>query len=125
MLIGAHTLIYSSDPARLRAFFRETLGLASVDAGRGWLIFALPPGELAVHPTDETDGSGPRHELYLMCDDLTATMTELAARGVTFARPVVEAGFGRMTAISLPDGGELGLYEPRHPTALGLSGEGR
>jgi len=115
MITGIHALLYTPRADAVRAFFRDVLGFRSVDAGHGWLIFALPPAELGIHPTDG-DGS---HELYLMCDDLDATMAELTAKGVAFARPVTEAGFGRMTAIALPDGGgELGLYEPRHPTAL-------
>jgi catechol 2,3-dioxygenase-like lactoylglutathione lyase family enzyme len=108
---GAHTVIYTKDAERLRAFFRDVLELPSVDAGGGWLIFALPPAELAAHPSDAT----PRHELYLMCDDIEATTAELAAKGVDFSGPVSDAGFGLLTAIRLPGGGELGLYEPRHP----------
>jgi catechol 2,3-dioxygenase-like lactoylglutathione lyase family enzyme len=108
---GAHTVIYTKDAERLRAFFRDVLELPSVDAGGGWLIFALPPAELAAHPSDAT----PRHELYLMCDDIEATTAELAAKGVEFSGPVSDAGFGLLTAIRLPGGGELGLYEPRHP----------
>ncbi len=118
MLTGVHALIYAKQADEVRAFFRDVLGFRSVDAGRGWLIFALPPAELGIHPVNEEDGAAEGHELYLMCDDLAATMAELAAKGVTFARPVTEAGFGTMTAIALPGGGELGLYEPRHPTAL-------
>lgn len=116
MITGVHALIYTRDAERLRGFFRDTLGWPSVDAGRGWLIFALPPAELAMHPT-EGEGS---HELYLMCDDLAATVAELEQKGVTLARPVTEARFGKVTAIRLPDGGEIGLYEPTHPTAIGL-----
>ena len=85
-----------------------------MDAGAGWLIFALPPAELAAHP-----GEGPgRHELYLMCDDIETTVRDLEHKGVEFARPVSDEGFGLLTAIRMPGGGELGLYEPRHPTAL-------
>ena len=87
-------------------------GISSVDAGRGWLIFALPPAELAVHPAD----GDPRHELYLMCDDIEATAEELKGKGVELTRPISDAAFGLMTAIRLPDGGELALYEPKHPT---------
>jgi catechol 2,3-dioxygenase-like lactoylglutathione lyase family enzyme len=111
---GAHALIFSRDADADRAFFRDVLGLDSVDAGGGWLIFGLPPAELAIHP-DETGG---REGLYLMCDDVEATMAELGGKGVEFARPVSDEGFGLVTAIRLPSGGELALYEPRHPTAL-------
>lgn len=89
------------------------LGFSSVDAGDGWLIFALPPAELAAHPTDEAG----HHELYLMCDDVHATVEEFEAKGVEFSRPISNEGFGLMTAIVMPGGGELGLYEPRHPIA--------
>jgi predicted enzyme related to lactoylglutathione lyase len=91
------------------------LGFQSVDAGGGWLIFALPPAELAAHPSDD----GGRHELYLMCDDIDATVAELEGKGVELARPVSDEGFGRLTALVLPGGGELGLYEPRHPVPHG------
>ena len=112
MITGAHAVVFSRDADALRAFFRDVLGFASADAGGGWLIFALPPAELAAHPAEE-DG---RHELYLMCDDVHATVAELEGKGVEFSRPVTDEGFGLMTAIKLPGGGELGLYEPRHPT---------
>jgi hypothetical protein len=114
MINGAHALIFSPDAEGLRAFLRDTLEFPSVDAGGGWLIFALPPAELAAHPTN----GELHHELYLMCDDIEATREELAGRGVEFTRPVSDEGFGLVTAIKLPGGGELGLYEPRHPTAL-------
>ena len=112
MITGAHAIIFSKDAEALRAFLGDTLGLRSVDAGGGWLIFGLPPAELAAHPAEEAG----KHELYLMCDDIEATVAELEAKGVKFAGPVNEAGFGLMTSIELPGGGELGLYEPRHPT---------
>jgi predicted enzyme related to lactoylglutathione lyase len=118
MINGVHALIFSKDAGGVRSFFRDVLGLPSVDAGGGWLIFALPPAELAAHPT-EGDG---RHELYLMCDDVHATVAELKARGVEFTRPVSEAGFGLVTSLRLPDGSELALYQPRHPTALPRAG---
>ena len=109
MITGAHTILYSPDADALRAFFRDVLELPAVDAGGGWLIFGLPPAELAAHPGEQS-GS----ELYLMCDDLEATMAELRAKGVELG-PVSDQGWGRVTTIALPDGGELGLYEPRHP----------
>jgi catechol 2,3-dioxygenase-like lactoylglutathione lyase family enzyme len=112
MITGAHAIVYTKDADAVRAFFRDVLEFRSVDAGGGWLIFALPPAELAAHPTDEAG----RHELYLMCDDIQATVDELERKGVELSRPVSDEGFGLMTAINLPGGGELGLYEPRHPT---------
>lgn len=114
MITGVHAIIFSEDVEAARAFLRDVLELRSVDAGAGWLIFALPPAELAAHP-----GEGPgRHELYLMCDDIETTVRDLEHKGVELARPVSDEGFGLVTAIRMPGGGELGLYEPRHPTAL-------
>jgi catechol 2,3-dioxygenase-like lactoylglutathione lyase family enzyme len=112
VITGAHTIIYSQDASRLRAFFDDVLGFPSVDAGHAWLIFALPPAELAVHPLE---GGGGRHELYLMCDDLQEAVQELERKGVELSRPIREERWGVVTAIRLPDGGEMGLYEPRHP----------
>jgi predicted enzyme related to lactoylglutathione lyase len=112
LITGAHAIIYSPDADAVRAFLDEVLGLSSVDAGHGWLIFALPPAEVAAHPTD---GNG-HHELYLMCDDIRATVAELTARGAEFSRPIAEERWGSVTAIALPGGGELGLYEPKHPS---------
>lgn len=114
MINGAHLIIYSRDPEADRAFFRDTLDYPHVDAGGGWLIFRLPPAELAVHPTE----GEPAHELFLMCDDLAATMAELGAKGVEFTMPVTEMRWGLSTALRLPGGGEVGLYQPRHPTAI-------
>ena len=118
MITGVHAVVFTSNAEGVRAFFRDVLGLASVDAGGGWLIFALPPAELAAHPTDE-DG---RHELYLMCDDVEATVEELKGKGVEFTQPISDQGFGLMTALRLPGGGELCLYEPRHASPLSPSG---
>lgn len=112
MITGVHAVIFTTDAEADRAFFRDVLELPSVDAGGGWLIFALPPAELASHPAD-VDG---HHELYLMCDDVHATVEALKAKGVEFSRSVADEGFGLVTAIRLPGGGELGLYEPKHPT---------
>jgi catechol 2,3-dioxygenase-like lactoylglutathione lyase family enzyme len=114
MITGVHAVIFTTDAEADRAFFRDVLELRSVDAGGGWLIFALPPAELAAHPADE----GSHQELYLMCDDVHATVEELKTKGVDFSRSVSDEGFGLVTAIRLPGGGELGLYEPRHPTPL-------
>jgi len=114
LINGVHAIIFSDDAEGVRAFFRDVLELPSVDAGGGWLIFALPPAELAAHP----DGDESRHELYLMCDDIGATVEELKAKGVEFTREISDERFGRMTALRLPDGGELAIYEPRHPSPL-------
>jgi len=116
MIFGAHVIVYSKDAETDRAFFREALGLSSVDAGRGWLIFALPPAELAVHPAE----TGDRHELYFMCDDLPAEIAKLAEKGVQ-CTDVQEARWGSITSIRLPSGGSVGLYQPKHPTALDIS----
>jgi catechol 2,3-dioxygenase-like lactoylglutathione lyase family enzyme len=115
MIFGAHVIVYSNDASADRAFFADVLGYPSVDAGHGWLIFALPPAELAVHPA-EGDGG---HELYLMCDDLGAEMAALEEKGVRCA-DVEEARWGSVTKIQLPGGGQVGLYQPKHPTALAL-----
>ena len=114
MITGVHAIIYTQHVDADRAFFRDVLGFSSVDAGSGWLIFALPPSELAAHPTEGRD----HHELYLMCDDVQATISELEDKGVEITRPISDEGFGLITALRLPGGGELGLYEPRHPSPL-------
>jgi catechol 2,3-dioxygenase-like lactoylglutathione lyase family enzyme len=110
MINGAHIVVYSEDAEADRAFFRDTLGFASVDAGHGWLIFGLPAAEAAFHPAE---GNG-RHELYLMCDDLQNEMAALRVKGVKCGE-VVEARWGLITKIRLPGGGEIGLYQPKHP----------
>jgi catechol 2,3-dioxygenase-like lactoylglutathione lyase family enzyme len=119
VIIGAHAIIYTKDAEADRAFFRDVLGFDSVDAGGGWLIFKLPPAEIAAHPDD----IGGRHELYLMCDDIGATVQELEAKGVVFGREVIDAGYGLLTAIVLPGGSQVGLYEPRHPSPLSAATE--
>jgi len=119
MINGVHTLLYSTDPDATREFFRDAMQLQSVDAGRGWLIFALPPAELAVHPTDGEKGS----DIYLMCDDLRRTLDELASRNVTVTQPITEQRWGKVTAIRIPGDVELGLYQPYHPTALSIAAE--
>ena len=113
MIFGAHVVVYSKNPTADRAFFREVLGTSFVDAGHGWLIFALPPAEVAVHPAEEND----RHELYFMCDDLKAEISALGKKGV-WCSEVQEARWGSITKIRLPGGGEVGLYQPKHPSAL-------
>lgn len=115
MIIGAHMVVYSKDADADRAFFRDVLGLRSIDAGHGWLIFALPPMEAALHPSDENGV----HELYLMCDDLKAEIASLAKKHVECSE-IQEARWGSIVKIQLPGGGEIGLYQPKHPTALGL-----
>ena len=115
MISGAHVIVYSKDAEADRAFFRDVLEFKSVDAGHGWLIFALPPGEAAFHPSNENG----RHELYFMCDALKAEMTSLAKKGVKFSE-VQEERWGSITKLRLPGGGEIGLYQPKHPTALSL-----
>ena len=109
-----HAIVFSPAAEKVRAFFADVLGLSSADAGGGWLIFALPPAELAVHPAD---GDG-RHELYLMCDDIHATLAELRDKGVEVARDVSDQGWGLLAALRLPDGTELPIYEPRHRSPL-------
>lgn len=116
MVNGFHALLYSRDAPALRAFFRDVLELPHVDSGEGWLIFGLPPAELGCHPSDSDHAP----ELYLMCEDVDAAVDELKRRGAEFAHPVTDAGFGRVTSIKLPGGGEIGLYEPKHPTATHL-----
>ena len=115
MITGTHTIIYTNEPEALKAWFRDVLEFPFVDVGDGWLIFSLPPSEVAVHPTE---GSS-KHELYLMCDDIQATVAELGERGVELEGGVSDQGWGLLTTIRLPSGGLLGLYEPRHPIAAG------
>ena len=113
MIFGAHVIVYSNDAAADRAFFEEVLGFSSVDAGHGWLIFALPPAELAVHPADE----GVPTELYFMCTDLKAQIVTLQGKGVSYSE-VEEARWGSVTRIRLPGGADIGLYQPNHPSPL-------
>ena len=122
MITGTHFLLYSAEPDADRAFLRDTLGFASVDAGRGWLIFALPPSEIAVHPADEGSAAKATDAvvgaaLYLMCDDLSSTMRSLKAKNASFG-PIEEARWGTVTTLALPSGAKVGLYQPKHPTAV-------
>jgi hypothetical protein len=113
-IIGVHTIMFGDDADRIRAFLREVLEFDEVDAGGGWPIFKAPPSEIAAHPS-----STPGHyELYLMCDNLDQTMADLEAKGVEFTSDVHAESWGLITSIAVPGGGELGLYEPRHPTAI-------
>ncbi len=115
MITGLHAIVFSPEAEKVRAFFTDVLELPSADAGGGWLIFAMPPAELAIHPAD---GGEAHHELYLMCDDLDATLAELRGKGVEVMRDTTEQRWGRLAAIRLPDGSELPIYEPRHPSLL-------
>jgi hypothetical protein len=114
MIGGMHTILYSKNAGAVRAFFKDVLQFPSVDAGHGWLIFAAPPAEVAVHPTEDRSFA----ELYLMCDDLESTVDSLKSRGVEFPTPVTEQRWGLLTHLKLPDGELLGLYEPRHPLSI-------
>jgi len=113
MIFGAHIILYSKDADADRAFFRNVLNLDSVDAGHGWLIFALPPTELAMHPAEENG----RHELYFMCDNLLTAIADLKQKGVECGE-VHSERWGAITTIRLPGGGDLGLYQPKHPVAI-------
>ena len=116
MITGAHVIVYSHDAEADRAFVRDTLGFPGIDAGGGWLIFKLPPAEIAVHPTDgET-----KHELSLMCDDIGQLLAELTTKGVEISRAVSDEGWGLLASVRLPSGSDLALYEPRHPVAYDL-----
>jgi hypothetical protein len=109
MIIGAHSVIYSTNPEADRAFFRDVLQLSSVDVGDGWLIFGLPPAEVAVHPSDKNDV----HEFYLMCDDVETFVADMKKRNIA-CEPVQNQGWGLLTRVTLPGGGKLGVYQPRH-----------
>jgi hypothetical protein len=109
MIVGAHSIIYSKQPEADRAFLRDALGLPGVDVGEGWLIFGLPPAEVAVHPSSENDV----HELYFMCDDITGFVGGMKKRGIACG-PVLDRGWGLLTELTLPGGGKLGVYQPRH-----------
>jgi catechol 2,3-dioxygenase-like lactoylglutathione lyase family enzyme len=113
MIFGAHIVLYSKDADADRVFFKDILGLKSVDAGRGWLIFALPPAEAAFHPSEDNGA----HELFFMCDDLKIEMAALAKKQVQFSE-IQEARWGSIVKMRLPGGGGISLYQPKHPTAL-------
>ena len=121
MIDGAHAIIYSHDPQADRTFFKEVLGLHHVDAGGGWLIFALPPAELAVHPAEPAK---PGHELFLRCRDVDAVVKTLTGKGVTVEPRFYDESWGRLAFIKLPGGGKLGVYQPRHPRAPNPSAPG-
>lgn len=115
MITGIHAIVFSAESEKVRDFFADVLELSSVDAGQGWRIFALPPAELAVHPAD----AGSRHQLYLMCDDIAATLAELTGKGVEVTQQISDRGWGLVAAIRLPDGSDFPIYEPRHPSPFG------
>ncbi|MFF3322693.1 VOC family protein [Streptomyces sp. NPDC002889] len=117
MFSGAHVILYTNDADADRAFVKDVLGFAHVDAGQGWLIFKLPPAEIAVHPTS----GDAKQEFYLMCDDLEGTLSRLTDRGVEISQAPSDQGWGVLASVRMPSGAELPLYEPRHATAHGLS----
>jgi catechol 2,3-dioxygenase-like lactoylglutathione lyase family enzyme len=112
---GVHAMLYAQDPAAARAFLSDVLDLSSVDAGGGWLVFRLPPAELGVHPSDDDLPSG-SHGLFLLCDDVTATVADLRGKGVTVGE-ISDQGWGLLASVTVPGAGSIGLYQPRHPTA--------
>jgi hypothetical protein len=114
MITGVHAIIYSPEADAARAFLRDIAGFASIDSGGGWPIFALPPAELAVHPSDAAS-----HELFFLCDDIHATIRDLRAKGADVDETVSEERWGLLSHIRLPGGVQIGLYEPRHPLAIG------
>jgi catechol 2,3-dioxygenase-like lactoylglutathione lyase family enzyme len=118
VIAGAHTLVYAEDAEKARAFFRDVLGFPSVDAGEGWLIFALPPGELGVHPGPGWGRAVGDHELFFMCHDVERTVEELERKGVEFVSPISDEGYGLVTRFKVPGVGEVGLYEPKHASPL-------
>jgi catechol 2,3-dioxygenase-like lactoylglutathione lyase family enzyme len=120
MITSSHVIIYAEEAEETRAFFRDVLELPNVDVHDGWLIFALPPAELGIHPTDGGSRRSGEHELFLMCDDVVATVGDLTAKGVEFTSPIENQGFGLVTSLRIPGGGTLGLYQPRHATAFEL-----
>jgi catechol 2,3-dioxygenase-like lactoylglutathione lyase family enzyme len=125
MITGTHAIIYAEDAEKARAFFRDVLDFPYLDAHGGWLIFKLPPAELGIHPSGEEDDGSHRspsghHEVYLMCDNVEETVAELKAKGVEFASDIENQGFGLLVRMRVPGAGEIGLYQPRHPTAYDL-----
>ncbi|HWM11001.1 MAG TPA: VOC family protein [Solirubrobacteraceae bacterium] len=118
MIAGAHVIVFAEDAEAARAFLRDVLGLRAIDSGDGWLIFALPPTELAIHPGAGWGLGQGQHLLFLMCHDVHATVAELEARGVEFVAPVTDEGYGLVTRFKVPGAGEMGLYQPAHPSPL-------
>jgi catechol 2,3-dioxygenase-like lactoylglutathione lyase family enzyme len=124
VIAGAHAIVFAEDADAAREFVRDVLGLDSVDAGGGWLIFGLPPAELAFHPGPGWEAGAGQHVLFLMCHDVHKAVADLEAKGVEFVAPVTDEGFGLMTRFKVPGAGEMGLYEPRHPSPLEEFGDG-
>ena len=120
MITGVHALIYSTEAEALRTFFKDILELSSVDVGHGWLLFALPPAELGIHPTD----NDVHHELYLSCDDIHATVEKLKGKGVEFTGTITDEGWGLVAWAKIPGAGDLGIYQPKHPTASSTQHQG-
>jgi catechol 2,3-dioxygenase-like lactoylglutathione lyase family enzyme len=118
VIAGAHAIVFAEDADAAREFVRDVLGMAAVDAGDGWLIFALPPAELAFHPGSGWGLDSGQHLLFLMCHDIRRTVADLEAKGVEFVAPVTDEGYGLVTRFKVPGAGEMGLYEPRHPSPL-------
>lgn len=125
MINAAHAIVYAEDAEATRTFFRDVLEMPYVDAHGGWLIFQLPPAELGIHPAMTEEGAAPpdpmRHELFLMCDDIEATVADLTTKGVEFTSAVEDRRFGLFTTFKVPGAGEMGLYQPSHPTAYDLA----
>ena len=119
-ITGAHTLLYTSKPEELRAMLRDVFGFKHIDAGDGWLIFALPPAELGVHPEERPGGESGTHSVSLMCDDIHQTVAELKARGVEVIGEPKDEGYGITVMLNLPGDCRVQLYEPRHPIAAGM-----
>jgi predicted enzyme related to lactoylglutathione lyase len=119
MITAAHAIIYADDPDQARAFFRDVLEMPNVDIHGGWLIFKLPAAELGIHPSGDGSPDG-HHELFLMCDDIDATVAALTAKGAEFSEPVSTTRFGRLTRLRIPGGGTVGLYQPSHQTAYDI-----
>src|ERR671934_788663 len=118
LIAGAHTIIYAKNASRARAFLREVLGFAGVDAGEGWLIFAAPPSEIAVHPSSDSGVNAAHHELFLMCHDINDCVRRLRAKGVKFVAPISDQGWGLITRFTIPGAGGVGLYQPKHASPL-------
>jgi catechol 2,3-dioxygenase-like lactoylglutathione lyase family enzyme len=126
VIAGVHALVFADDAPAARAFFRDVLDFPFVDDGGGWLIFALPPAELGIHPTADRSGqAGGRHELFLMCHDIERAVDELKAKGAEFEGPISDEGFGLLTSLKVPGGaGTIGLYQPKHASPLEEFGGG-
>jgi catechol 2,3-dioxygenase-like lactoylglutathione lyase family enzyme len=118
VIAGTHAIVFAEDAEAAREFVRDVLELASVDAGDGWLIFALPPAELAFHPGPGWGAETAQHLLFLMCHDVRQAVADLEAKGVEFVAPITDEGYGLVTRFKVPGAGEMGLYEPRHPSPL-------